>query len=256
MTTKSKFGAIVGATLCLLFAPARTASAYSCGNPSSGHCYGVTSWSEHPEYFGAYSDITQAPLSCPSGCNGFVDDEIWLVDAGTAGCQNNGIGVCWVEAGSIAVEGSGQVYFWADSRPLTSSTFNLHLLGPTDSAGTNDHYMIIKDGRGGPGIFQIWIYNDGLSTLYQGTSTSNTMTGRRIDIGQELAGTSGASAGTANLTRNIWAVQALGPEYVFWYNRQVNDGGVGSANPPFASWAVHPSSPPPEGGRFTTRCCS
>ena len=117
--------------------------------------------------------------------------------------------------------------------------------------------MIIKDARSGPGIFQLWIYNDSLSTLYNGTSTSNTMTGNIIDIGQELAGTQNASAGNANFTRNIWAVQALGPEYVFWYNRQIDQGGVSSANPPTGSWTVDPSSPPPpEGGQFTTHCCS
>ena len=83
------------------------------------------------------------------------------------------------------------------------------------------------------------------------------MSGNRIDIGQELAGTNGASAGNANFTRNIWAVQVLGPEYVFWYNRQTDEGGVGSAAPPFGSWTSNPANPPPpEGGQFTTHCCS
>lgn len=231
---------------------------YSCGNPSTGHCYGTATWQEKAEYFGAYTDLTQVSMGCPSGCGGFVDDEIWLIDTKTSGCTSNGFGVCWVEAGYFFTDGSSNAqFFWADGRPLTSSAFNLHILGATDPVGTTDHYMIIKDGRGGAGIFQVWVYNDGLSTLYQGTSTSNTMSGNRIDIGQELAGTKDASAGTANFTRNIWAVQVLGPEYVFWYNRQTDKGSVGSANPPTASWAVDPASPPPpEGGQFTTRCCS
>jgi hypothetical protein len=248
---------VVMVAACLMIAIGPQVFGYSCGTPSSGHCYGTTSWSEHPEYFGAYTDIRETTLSCPSGCGGFVDDEIWLIDTHTAGCTTNGFGVCWVEAGIIAIDGSSQVYFWADARPMTTSTFNLHLLGGTDGPGVNDHFMIIKDARGGPGIVQLWIYNDGLSTLYNGTSTSNPMSANRIDIGQELAGTHSASAGNADFTRNIWAVQALGPEYVFWYNRQVHDTGVGSANPPFASWAVSPTSPPPpEGGRFRTHCCS
>jgi hypothetical protein len=233
------------------------AATYSCGNPSAGHCYATGTWQEKPQYFGAYADISQTPLSCPNGCNGFVDDEIWLVDDKTSGCQSNGFGMCWVEAGSIATENSGAVFFWADSRPLTSSVFNLHLLGGTDPAGTTDHYMIVKDARGPAGIFQLWIYNDSLSTLYNGTSTSNTMSGNRIIIGQELAGTNGASAGNANFTRNIWAVQTLGPEYVFWYNRQTTNVTPTSQNPPFGAWTVNPSSPPPpEGGQFTTHCCS
>jgi len=248
---------VVWATLVGFLCLSTSAYPYSCGNPSSGHCYGTASWQEKTEYFGAYADLTQVAMGCPAGCGGFVDDEIWLIDTKSSGCGSNGFGVCWVEAGYIFTDGSSSAqFFWADGRPLTSSAFNLHILGPTDPAGTTDHYMIIKDGRGGSGIFQVWVYNDGLSTLYQGTSTSNTMSGNRIDIGQELAGTTGASAGTANFTRNIWAVQALGPEYVFWYNRQTDKGGVGSANPPVASWAIDPAAPPPpEGGEFTTRCC-
>jgi len=232
------------------------ASTYSCGDPSSGHCYGVAAWSEQPQYFGAYADILETPMSCPSGCGGFIDDEIWLIDDNTPACQSNGIGMCWVETGYTAGDGGSTIFFWADSRPMTSSTYNNHYLGGVDQAGTTDHFMIIKDGRGGPGIFQLWIYSDSLSTLYNGTSTSNPMSAERILIGQELAGTNSASAGDANFTRNIWAVQALGPEYVFWYNRQTDEGGVTSQNPPFASWTINPASPPPpEGGQFTTHCC-
>jgi hypothetical protein len=170
-------------------------------------------WQEQPEYFGPYTDIRVPNLN---GGNGFADDEVWLVDNSTAACTGNPFRQCWVEAGIFRQSGGAQIYFWADSRPMNSNTFNLHLLGGTDGAGTNDHFMIIKDARGGPGIFQLWIYNDSLSTLYNGTSTSNTMRGKRIIIGQEVAGTSGASATNANFTRNIWAVQTLGPEYVFW----------------------------------------
>jgi hypothetical protein len=234
------------------------AATYSCGNPSSGHCYGVTSWREKPEYFGAYTDIVRAAMSCPSGCGGFVDDEIWLIDDKSSGCTGNPFGMCWVEAGYFFIDGSSSAqYFWADSRPMNTSTFNLHILGDTEAVGATNHYMIIKDARGAAGIFQVWVYNDSLSTLYQGTSTSNTMSGNIAMIGQELAGTKDASAGNADFTRNIWAVQALGPEYVFWYNRQTTTTGISHQDPPFASWTVNPSSPPPpEGGQFTTHCCS
>ncbi|HZD49259.1 MAG TPA: hypothetical protein VE178_10985, partial [Silvibacterium sp.] len=125
--------------------------------------------------------------------------------------------------------------------------------------GTTDHFMIIKDARVSPQVFQVWVYNTSLSTLYQGTSVAsngNPMSANSIHIGQELAGTQGASAGNAQYTRNIWAVQTLGPEYVFWYNRQTDEGSVRSDNPPFGSWSINPSNPPPpEGGEFTTHCC-
>jgi hypothetical protein len=251
-----------GICVLFLFAP-ETAHAYSCGDPSEGHCYGTASWQEQPQYFGAYTDILQAPMDCPSGCGGFVNDEIWLVDTQTAECVANPFKMCWVEAGYWFVEGAtGKQFFWADGRPTNTNTLNVRFLGPTDQDGVIDHFMIIKDGRGEPGIFQVWVYNTSLSTLYNGTSTSNAMSGNRIDIGQELAGSpaspsNNAFAGQANFSRNIWAVQVLGPEYVFWYNSQTDTGSVTSDNPPFGVWTLPPlSTGAPEGGQFTTRCCN
>jgi len=252
----------LGLALLLLFCLEGHAVTYSCGTPSSGHCYGVNAWQKGGggEYFGAYADIVQDRLSCPSGCGGFVDDELWLVDDNSSGCVANPFKMCWVETGTIAIDGSNAVYFWADARPISTSTFNLHLLGAPDPAGVTDHFMIIKDGRVSPQTFLVFVYNDSLSTLYNGVSavpSGAPMRGDRIIIGQELAGTKDASADVVNFTRNIWAVQALGPEYVFWYNRQTAKGGVTSANPPFAQWTIDPASPPPpEGGQFTTHCCS
>ena len=107
--------------------------------------------------------------------------------------------------------------------------------------------------------FLMFIYNDTLSTLYGGRSatlTSVAMRANRINIGQELAGTNGAFAARTHFRRNIWAVRALGPEYVFWYARQTTRGVERSDSPPFARWTISPFlPPPPEGGQFTTNCC-
>jgi hypothetical protein len=259
------------AVLVLLYGAAAHAQAsYSCGDPQSGHCYGTSSWTQGSEYFGAYTDITQVEMSCPSGCGGFVDDEIWLIDRSSNNCTTNDFGMCWVEAGTTANEGSSPQFFWADGRPGTGNTFNSHYLGNADPVGTVDHYMLVKDGRSSPNNYLIFIYNDSQSTLYNGVSSvvnaggcGNTppqMVGTEIDIGQELAGSPPsnreASATTAHFTRNIWAVQALDSAYVFWYNAQTAAGGVRSDNPPFASWAQNPGAAgAPEGGDFTTRCC-
>jgi hypothetical protein len=251
VASRSVWAGIGSITVVISFASAQT---YSCGNPASNHCYGTTRWQEQPEYFGAFADVEQVRMGCPSGCGGFLNNEIWLIDTKTGSCTTNDFGMCWVEAGYVVEEGWDQAnYFWADSRPGSGNTFNLHILGSTDPVGTVDHFMIIKDGRVEIGTFQVWIFNDSLSTLFQGTSANNAMNADRIDIGQELAGTNGAFAGRASFQRNIWAVRPLGSgqDFVFRFNRQTNPGNITSRDPPFASWA--PFGPTP--GVFTTRCC-
>src|ERR1700690_1699122 len=84
----------MGAAVCfvasaLSAAPPAHAATYACGDPKKNHCYGDNVWTQAGEYFGAYTDIVQPALDCPSGCGGFVDDEIWLVDRSTPGCVNN-----------------------------------------------------------------------------------------------------------------------------------------------------------------------
>jgi hypothetical protein len=262
--------ALVAASWLALLFVTPEALAYVCGNPSEGHCYATATWSEQPEYFGAYTDIVLANIDCSGPhlrgrCDGFVDDEIWLIDDRSAECIGNEFGGCWVEAGYIHVAGEpeseigafgAEHYFWAENTP--TSGFHYYALGPvTDPVGATGHFMIIKDSRGSPGIFQVWIYNDSLSTLYNGTSTGNTMRATRIDIGQELAGTVGARADCARFRRNIWAVGPLEKEYVFWYNRQIDAGAVTSQQPPVGWWSIDPgSASAPEGGEFTTACCS
>jgi hypothetical protein len=245
--------------IALLTLAARSphASNYSCGNPNTGHCYAYVQWEEQPQYFGVYMDLLQVAMNCPSGCGGFLNNEMWLTDYQTPACANNGFQACWVEAGFHASDGGGNpYYFWADARPLKSNTYNNHYLNQADLADF-EHFMIIKDGRNGAqGVFQVWIYNDSLSVLFQGTSTSNNMSANAINIGFELAGTNGASAGMAQFMRNIWAVKPLGADYTFWYNRQIDEGAVTSQNPPSGSWLISPAlPPPPEGGMWTTTCC-
>ena len=126
MSIKRRFGSRIMqfVVLLLLCGAAKHAHAnpYSCGNPQSGHCYGISSWTQGSEYFGAYTDITQVAMSCPSGCGGFVDDEIWLIDRSSSNCTTNDFNMCWVEAGTTADEGSSPQFFWADARPGTGNT--------------------------------------------------------------------------------------------------------------------------------------
>jgi hypothetical protein len=255
-----RMAALIFASGCLYVLCEAAAQTYRCSE-TTGHCVGIATWQEQPEYFGAYTDVMQAPMHCPKGCGGFVDNEIWLVDFASDGCTSNKYGWCWVEAGTAFPDGEDRAYyFWADGRPLKSSTYNFRFLGPADDVGVTSHYMLLKDARESKtDVFQVWVYNDSFSTLYNGTSTNNAMRGNRIIIGQELAGTQNASADPTNFSRNIWAVQALGQEYVFWYKAQTTRGVLGmvrSDNPPSAEWTIDPAKPPPEGGQLTTWCCN
>jgi len=252
----ARFWQIAALFVLLLFCNSQApAINYSCGNASAGHCYGTANWQEQKQYFGSYVDLWQNVMNCPSGCGGFIDNEMWLWDTQTAACVSNPEGSCWVEAGFIASDGGGNPsYFWADSRPMNSNTFNLHILSQADFTDS-DHFMIIQDARGASGVYQVWIYN-GSNTFFNGTSTSNTMSANIIQIGSELAGTNGASAGLALFQRNIWAVQPLKSDFTFWYNRQTDEGNVNDQSPHSAAWWINPSQPPPpEGGLFATSCC-
>jgi hypothetical protein len=67
------------------------------------HCYAIATWEpwmeRRPQFFGAYTDITQVPMS---GGDGNVSDEIWLADTKSPDCKTNSYQHCWVEAGTFA----------------------------------------------------------------------------------------------------------------------------------------------------------
>jgi hypothetical protein len=66
-------------------------------------------------------------------------------------------------------------------------------------------------------------------------------------IGQELAGSSGASADPAEFLDD-WNIN-------FAPKSRSTDGNVRSDNPPQGTWLQHPSTTFPFGGRFQTKCC-
>jgi len=92
-----------------------------------------------PQYFGAYVDLQEPSMNCPSNCGGFIDKRN-VADRrpySQAVQVRTALDQCWVEAGYIAQAGEGTQFFWADSRPQNSSTFNLHIVGNARSRGYN-----------------------------------------------------------------------------------------------------------------------
>jgi len=213
------------------------AFAYSCG---TAHCYKGIHWGGHVS--GESTDIYIAPLTAPND-GGFVDNETWLVDL---------TGPYWVEIGYSTFGSSSVQYFWADSRP--GSTYYEH---PMASVAGNEYgtrpQFAIQHGSGNSWVASI--VGPGSNFGGSWTSTNNTMTGNDIQIGQELAGTTGASANYANFTINVWYGYYDGS-----FHYQTNSGqdlnlAYGStSNPPYGGWDVIPQNST-TGGQFTTNCC-
>jgi hypothetical protein len=217
-----------------------TASAYSC---SPLHCHAIVDWSG--AIHGASTDISLVSIVC-SGCNGssqFYDDEIWVVEKGNCG------GACWVEVGYTkpTPSSSSEYYFWADYRPCFMCGYNQHFVGQVqpNEIGTSPEFSIQYSGNNTWGVSIV-----GVGSNFGGSwqSTSNSMSPKDIEVGAELAGTSGASAPVAHFTVNTWT----GTDGSFHY--QTSNGTVTQDLPPSASWRVLPSQSS-SGGDLVTSCC-
>lgn len=223
---------------------------YSCGNPSSGHCYGLMDWPGGPQ--GEKVDITAQDITCSGAClnNGFLNTEMWDVDS--AGY--------WVEIGITidpAVAGA-PVVFWADSRPgggyhehdhpaLGAGEFNHHITFYIYTSGANT-WAVQKATAGVDGC------SSSCSPNWTEFSTNNSMSPHDIQIGTELAG--GPSGAHEPLTDFTWN---------YWLNNQRQwiaqgfpiGGGTGQkqippSGPPFTNWVDEGGA---HGGDFQTWCC-
>lgn len=216
---------------------------YSC----KYHCYGLVDWSknQYPSIDGGQTVISMVELSCsPSACGNanppwFIDNEMWL--------YGNGGQNYWVEDGYSTYSNGHSTridYFWADSRP-NGGGYTEHDLAtvPSGDFGHNSTFQIY-------GLccseYQVEIYSP--SNIYNGTSTANSMSPTDVVIGQELFGTSGASAPTANFVDNEYINTSGGGVY---FTTAPNPQ---QSSPVHAVWAVKPASGN-SGGKLQTYCC-
>lgn len=239
--------------LCLVVAALPLTSCsnnYNCSNP---HCYGVVSWdNQSPPVVLLEATVKLMPMH---GGDGFVDDEMWVVDRNDKNCSN--YSMCWIELGALAgpawFNDKATHLFWAENRPTSGGDgagFFFHPLANPVGNELNSHvdYLITRDAR--PVNGNGWIVAATTSANQYIASMNNAMTPpKTVEIGQELYGTSGASAPIVDFDAT-----AIGTSTTVWDNAEVtNDGTVSSDSPPIGYWQLSPSAG--AGGIFITRCC-
>jgi hypothetical protein len=241
------------AMLCLAAALPLLTSCNNTYNCSSPHCYGRVDWENlKPAAVSLEATVKLMPMN---GGDGFVDDEIWMVDSGNANCGN--YGMCWLELGALAgpawFSDDATHLFWAENRPAAggnSAGFFFHPLATPSGNELNSHvdYVITRDAR--PVSGDGWIIAATTSANQYVATTNNALNSpTRVQIGQELYGTSGASAPIVDFDAT-----AVGTSTTVWDNVEVStDGGIESDSPPIGYWQLSPSAG--AGGIFITRCC-
>ncbi len=224
-------------------------ASYSC----SSFCHGVIVWPG--SVTGAQTqdevvNLTCQPAACKPGSTTpvpHIGNVLWVLDTSSSGCPQ---GACWIEAGYHTVTNSGGTstvnqYYWAAWRP-GDTKLNVHPL-------TN----VVSGDLGGNVLLEIYAQtstqwqiivspNQG---LWSGLSTGNNMHGNQIQIGMELAGTSGASAPYGYFINNQWQNGIGGA----WNYQSVS--GTHHNDPPINSnWLYPPAGSSNNGGTYGDGC--
>jgi hypothetical protein len=222
-------------------------------------CFKHVNWTG--AVLGSEVTINEGFVTCGT-CDGFIDNEMWLIDTTSSLCTSAQDGLCWVEAGyqtyttNNATNGGGQpscitnsaanCYFWADNRPGNGS-FHEHVVAnvPSSDYGNNTSFYIQQGSS--PSNWNVQIATAS-GNYYQGTSTFNGMSPSDIEIGQELYGTDGAGANQTDFFYSEWAdTQGHGFHY------QTSPGTITTDQPPYGYWVDSPNDIN-NGGDFCTAC--
>jgi hypothetical protein len=171
---------------------------------------------------------------------------MWLEDT------HNQPNIYWVESGYESYPpgpASNDSYFWADERP-NGGGYNWHDFGqvPSGDYQHNATFNIVNDGSQ-----SYEVYVSTYTTYYLGYSTHSIVSPNDIVIGQELAGSSGASAPVSFFSDNQWLDSNDAPHYQT-YGSDTTPYPLTSDNPPYASWFIHPQNSS-TGGSLQASCC-
>lgn len=208
---------------------------YSCGNVTRGHCYAITSLGDHILGFQTRVYITE---NITPG-NGFVTNEFWLRNySGTSS---------WIEVGYQRTTLGNIRYFWSQNDE--NGNFRNHDLHdvPPDELGTA---VTLTIQQLQPRVFGVAI--EGRTTHFAVETNVKMWDGAHggyAEMGQELAGTAGATAGFASFERNRVKTESGWKWFV------ASTVGSDEHKPPYGSWIADPTTEEREGGVFTTQCC-
>ena len=196
---------------------------------------------------GAARDERTLSLHPTRGARGVgLNNETWLLNENA--CSN----LCWVEAGFTSTDGSTTYYFRENKTP--SQPYRLDILDPVPAGDYNGtvNVQIVQDINVTSWYNVYIIANSGQRTF---TYQQNPWFPDRIDIGEELYGTSGAYSPQIAWTQNGYiSANGSGQLQGYYQNRLPDRDERG--NPPYAGWAVgNNPAQSPTGGMWLANCC-
>jgi hypothetical protein len=209
---------------------------YACGNVALGHCYSKTIVGDH--ITGFLSRIVVSSKLLPG--DGFITNEFWLRNyTGTSS---------WIEVGYIQNTVERLHYFWAQNNE--NGVFTKQSAGdvPVEELDTPVTFIVrqVQSDR-----FEVRI--DGVKTHFKTETALHLWAGTSggyVELGQELAGTTGAAAGIVTFDRN----RVRDSQGWKWL---VNESAGATADePPYGGWLAIPKNDAMEGGVFSTHCCT
>jgi hypothetical protein len=236
-------------------APPKIAWAYSCTGVLV--CYGVVGWPGNVD--GAFTSIVNLP-NIHAG-DGHLNAEMWLQPPVPSGktCAVFGLnmGGCWIEIG--AKDGPEQCkpnipcYFWNHVTPCDNcyNSYRSFWMQDIPSADIN-HQVDLRIERKGTSTSSFVLLLQSARLTLPDESDNNPVSPDSIQVGGELAGTTGAymSPGTS-FRNNQWK-----PVRANYYRFQLVDGYPAVGSPFIASWAPnHKPSADPTGGIWNVSCC-
>ncbi len=216
-------------------------ASYSC---SPTHCYSINQWYSSTGYYAAAkTTMVVSHLFAQGNTCDHINAEEWLSDF-------QGGHDYWVEegltSGNDCVGGYCPIvtcYFWEDNRP--GSSLIGHVMGAAQSSdwGNQATFQIASSGSG------VWTVDVWAPSQHDSDqSTSNSMSPNNIEIGGEVAGTSGASAPT---TYSQWNTYNTGGGSQYFNS----DGTPHVQGPPWAGYWDPPPSQEGGSARWYIGCC-